>query len=95
MTELTRRYSQPLERIPWRVQRAVDLAHYQGLVSAAKVHAAGYVTHAALTLTAQLSAEEARLIEQAPVGEPRYKAIVDTFAGTACAEIAQLAWGAT
>jgi hypothetical protein len=39
-----------------------------------------------------LSATEARLIQQAPLGEARYRAIADAFAGYACQEIALLAF---
>jgi hypothetical protein len=90
--ELTRRYTGSVERVPRQVQRAVTAAHYQGLVAAARVQATAYTTQVALSLVGQLSAEEARLIEQSPLGEPRYKAIVDSFAGAACTEIARLAW---
>ena len=90
--ELARRNIASIERLPRPTQRAIDAAHRDGLIAAAHVHAAAYVTHVALTYTAQLSAEEARLIQQCPLGEARYKAIVDSFTGVAAAIIVQQGW---
>lgn len=79
-------------RVPRTVVRAVEGAAYRGLVVAAKVQAAGYVTHVALSQVAMLTAEEGRMIEQCPLGEHRFRVIVDTYAGLAAAEIAQLGY---
>ena len=79
-------------RVPRHVVRAVDNAAHRGLIAASKVQAAGYVTHVALNQVAMLTAEEGRLIEQSPIGEPRFRVIVDTYAGLAAAEISQLGY---
>lgn len=62
-------------------------------IAAAKIEAAAFTTHVALHHAGMLSATEARLIQQSPLGEPRYKAIADAFAGYACHEIALLTKG--
>jgi hypothetical protein len=79
-------------RVPRPVAREVANAGYRGAVAAATVRAAGQVTHVALTLTATLTAEEARLIAMCPLGEARFRAIVDSFTNVATAEIARLMW---
>jgi O-acetyl-ADP-ribose deacetylase (regulator of RNase III) len=79
-------------RLPRDIERRVDTAHGTAVVGAARVNAAAYVTHAALQFTASLTAEESRLIEQVPLGEGRFKALVDNFTGVACAEIAGMGW---
>ena len=79
-------------RVPRPVVKSVERAAHRGLVAAAKTQAAGYVTHVALNQVAMLTAEEGRMIEQCPLGEGRYKAIVDTYTGVAAAEIAQLGY---
>lgn len=79
-------------RLSRPVTRQIEAVRGSAVVSAARVNAAAYVTHTALTFTAQLSAEESRLIETTPLGEARYKAIVDHFTGVACAEIAGMSW---
>ena len=86
------RFTGPPARLPREVERRVDAAHSRGLEAAAKVHAAAYATPVGLTLTASLTAEESRLIEVAPLGEARYKAVVDHFTGVVCTEIARMAW---
>jgi hypothetical protein len=82
----------PARRLPATVVREVEAAQHRGVAAAARVNAAAYVTHTALNFTAGLTGEEARLIEQCPLGEGRYKAIVDHFTGVACAEIAGMGW---
>lgn len=77
-------------RIPRTIVKAVEGAGYRGLVAAAKTQAAGYVTHVALSQVAMLTAEEGRMIEQCPLGERRFKVIVDTYTGVAASEIAQM-----
>ena len=89
-SQLVRRTMADLERLPRGVERRVEAAHHRGLEVAARLNAAAYVTHVGLTYMGALSAEEARLIQQVPLGEPRYRAIVDQFAGVVCAELAGL-----
>jgi hypothetical protein len=51
--------------VPKPVVRAVEHAAYRGLITAAKVQAARYVTHVALSQVGMLTAEGGRLIERA------------------------------
>ena len=81
-----------IRRLPIAVGRAVDNASYQSVVAGARVQGAAYVTHVALREVASLTAEEGRAIELCPLGEPRYRLIVDTFTGVVAAEIAQLGY---
>lgn len=77
-------------RVPRAIVKAVDGAGHRGLVAAAKTQAAGYVTHVAMSQVAMLTAEEGRMIQQCPLGEARFKVIVDTYTGVAVSEIAQM-----
>ena len=90
--DLARRRIGVAEYLPRQVERRLDAVHHQALEVAARVNAAAYVTHVGLTYAGALSAEEGRLIQQAPLGEGRYKAIVDHFAGAVCAEIAGMTY---
>jgi hypothetical protein len=74
-----------------QLTRSARRAQVPAQLSAARVEAAAFTTHVALHHAGMLSATEARLIQQAPLGECRYKAIADAFAGYACHEIALLA----
>jgi len=81
---------EPLGRIPRPVARAIAGAGYRGAVATATVRAAGHVTHTALALTTMLTAEEERLIGICPLGEARYRMLVDQFTAVAATEIAKL-----
>jgi hypothetical protein len=59
-------------------------------IAAAKIEGAAFATHTALQHAAMLSSAEARLLQQAPLGDNRYRAIVDSFAGYACHELSLL-----
>ena len=83
--------------------RAIDKVAARGVVRAAeaqadayvaftRVEAAGFVAQTGLNRVAALSAEEARLIAQAPLGDARYRAIVDTVAGVVAHEVAKLGY---
>jgi hypothetical protein len=80
-----------LAREERRAALAVRSAQLPGQVAAAKIESAAFATHVALHHAGMLSAAEARLLQQAPLGEGRYRAIADAFAGYACHEIALLA----
>lgn len=75
-------------------RRAASLegAQVPAQVAAAKIEGAAFATHVALQHAGMLSAAEAHLIAYAPLGEARYKAIVDSFAGYACQELSLLAF---
>lgn len=68
----------------------VDEAEGDGVVAAARIRAAAYATHTALTETAILTNIEAQLVKLCPLGEARYAAIVDSFAGVAVTEVMRL-----
>ena len=89
--EVSRRTAVGLTREERRAALAARSAQVPGQVVAAKIEAAAFAAHVAIHHAGMLSAAEARLIEQAPLGEGRYKAIVDAFAGYACHELALLA----
>lgn len=82
-------------RRPSRRERQLDTtlrkAQLPATIAAARIEAAAFTAHTAMHHAGMLSATEARLIQQAPLGECRYKAIADAFAGYACHEIALLA----
>lgn len=75
-------------------QRAAVLrdAQLPGQRAAAKVESAAFCAHVALSHATMLSAAEGRAIEYAPLGEQRYRLIVDSFAGYCAEELALLAF---
>lgn len=75
-------------------QRAAVLREAQvpGQRAAAKIESAAFATHVALSHATMLSAAEGRALQYAPLGEARYKAINDAFAGYSCEEIHLLAF---
>lgn len=89
--DLIRGAERALTRQAVEADLAVRRAQLPGQIVAAKIEAASFATHVALHHAAMLSDAEARLLQRAPLGEARYRAIVDTFAGYACHEIALLA----
>jgi len=82
--------------LPAREARRLDAtlrqAQVPGMRAAAKIESAAFATHVALSHAALLSATEANLLTMAPLGEARYRAIVDSFAGLACHELGLLAF---
>lgn len=70
--------------LPAREARRLDAtlrqAQVPGMRAAAKIEAAAFATHVALSHAGMLSATEANLLTMAPLGEARYRAIVDSFA---------------
>ncbi len=81
--------------MPAREARQLDAslrqAQVPGMRAAAKIESAAFATHVALQHASVLSAAEGNLLMIAPLGEARYRAIVDAFAGYACQEISLLA----
>lgn len=75
-----------------RLDATLRQAQVPGLRAAAKIDAAAFATHVALHNAGMLSAAEANLLAIAPLGEGRYRAIVDSFAGLACHELGRLAF---
>lgn len=76
---------------PRRVDRQLQAIRLEAVEAAERVSCAAYVTDVALHHVARLSNTEAQLIQQVPLGEPRYRLIGDAFAGVAYAIIAGLA----
>lgn len=83
-----------LRSLPRRVDRQIRAAHHQGVASVARIQAGAWVGHTVLTYTAQLSAEEERLVRATGnrALEFRLAAVVDSFAAFGCAEIARMGW---
>lgn len=79
-----------LSRTARETSREIARAHSRGTVAAARIEAESFATHIALHHAAMLSSVESRLAEQTPHGAARYQAIVDTFTGAACTEIAAI-----
>ncbi len=75
-------------RTPRWVLRRLEAEVYEGLIDVARLQAGSYLTHTAITHVALLSGEEARLIQQCPLAEPRLKVLVDHFAGLCAYELA-------
>lgn len=75
-------------QLPARTSRAVARQHYRGVEASARVRASAYVAHVGMALTAQLSTEEAILIQQSPLADPRLKVIVDQFVLVVASEVA-------
>lgn len=83
------------------LQKAVDRQAAGGIIRAAGAQADGYVantvvetaafvTNTGLSRVAALSRREEDLIREAPLGESRYQAIVNTYASLVANEIAEL-----
>lgn len=73
-----------------RMDAVLRRAQVPGQVAAAGIESAAFATHVALSHAAMLSGAEGRALQYAPLGDARYKAIVDTFAGVCCEKIAAL-----
>ena len=72
------------------VARAVHQEHGRGIVAAARVNAVAHVARTALINAGLLSREEEQLIQLAPLGEPRYKAIIDAYVIVAAGIVGEL-----
>ena len=81
-----------LEQTPRATKRALAQVHGHGLVAAAKVDAAAYVTGHALQEIGLLSMEEALVVERCPHAAGRAKAIVDNFTVVAANTIARMGY---
>jgi hypothetical protein len=88
-------------RLTREVQRAVDRQAGLAVVRATaaqadayeantRVELAAFVTETGLSLAARLSRHEEELIQGAPLGEARYKHLVDSFAMLAADEVRKL-----
>ena len=79
--------------LPARLERAVrneiDLVQGRGMVQAARTQAVEYVAHSALRAVEGLTDMEAWAFQRNPLGEPRYRAIVDTATGALARIVAE------
>jgi len=79
--------------LPARLERAVrseiDLVQGRGLVQAARTQAVEYVAHSALRAVEGLTEMETLALQRAPLGDARYKAIVDTATGALARIVAE------
>lgn len=79
-----------IRRTNREVARAVHQEHSRGVIMAARVNAGAHVARTALINVALLSREEEQLIQLAPLGEGRYKAIIDVYAIYAAGVVGEL-----
>ena len=79
-----------LDRTARSTKRALEQVHAHGLVAAAKVDAAAYVTSIAIQEIGILSMDEALLVERCPHAAGRAKVIVDNFTAVAAGVVAHM-----
>jgi len=92
VNDLAQRQAGSLSLRSWQGGRELLAVRREGLVRTTRVQAAAYVTRLALQEAGTLSAMEARLLRDAPLGEARYQVIVDAFAAFAADEITRMGW---
>lgn len=67
------------DKLQRQIEQAVGTTFGGGIVAAAQVQTAAFVTHTTLTQVAMLSAEEAALSAADPISADRYAAVVNDF----------------
>ena len=92
VTDLIHATPRHLQREQRQLGATLRAAQVPGQRAAAKIESAAFATHVALSHATMLSAAEGRALQQAPLGEARFKAINDAFAGYCCEEIQLLAF---
>lgn len=65
-------------RLARAINKEVDLVQARGIVQAARTQAVEFVAHSALRAVEGLTEMETLALQRAPLGDARYKAIVDT-----------------
>lgn len=79
--------------LPARLERAVrneiDVVQGRGLIQAARTQAVEYVATSALRAVEGLTEIETLALQRAPLGDARYKAIVDTATGALARIVAE------
>jgi len=79
--------------LPARYERAVEnevaVIQGRGIIQAARTQAVEYVAYSALRAVEGLTDMEALAIQRNPLGEPRYRAIVDTATGALARIVAE------
>jgi hypothetical protein len=77
-------------RMPRPVAQHIEAVRTGGLVTSAQVMAAAHVTKVALHLASALTAEEAVLVRISPLGEERYRLLVDSFTAVAAFRVSEM-----
>jgi hypothetical protein len=75
------------------VRNEVDLVQGGAVVQAARTQAVEYVAHSALRAVEGLTEMETLALQRAPLGDARYKAIVDTATGALARIVAETGQG--
>jgi hypothetical protein len=83
----------PSPRLERAVRGEVDLVHGRAVVQAARTQAVEYVAHSALRAVEGLTEMETLALQRAPLGDARYKAIVDTATGALARIVAETGQG--
>jgi len=77
-------------RLPRPVSQNIEAVRHMGLVTSAQIVAAAHVTKVALHLASALTAEEALLVRTNPLGEERYRLLVDSFTAVAAFRVSEM-----
>lgn len=79
--------------LPARLERAlrneIDRVQTRAVVQATRTQAVEYVAHSALRAVEGLTEMETQALQRAPLGDARYKAIVDTATGALARIVAE------
>jgi hypothetical protein len=76
-------------RLERAVRSEVDLVQGRAVVQAARTQAVEYVAYSALRAVEGLSEMETQALQRTPIGDARYKAIVDTATGALARIVAE------
>jgi hypothetical protein len=76
-------------RLERAIRGEVDLVQGRAIVQAARTQAVEYVAHSALRAVEGLTEMETLALQRAPLGDARYKAIVDTATGALARIVAE------
>jgi hypothetical protein len=76
-------------RLERALRNEVDLVQGRAIVQAARTQAVEYVAHSALRAVEGLTEMETLALQRAPLGDARYKAIVDTATGALARIVAE------
>jgi hypothetical protein len=76
-------------RLARAARQEIDLVQARGLVQAARTQAVEYVGVSALRAVEGLTELETLALQRNPLGEPRYRAIVDTATGALARIVAE------
>jgi len=83
----------PSPRLERALRSEVDLVQSRAVVQAARTQAVEYVAHSALRAVEGLTEMETQALQRNPLGDARYKAIVDTATGALARLVAETGQG--